>query len=83
MGIRYIISENLAGGYGSDSEEEEPSATAEKPGLKKEPLPLPDTIVKREVTVEAPSLIKQEEPPPWKDEEEEVDYSDTSEDSSS
>ena len=73
----------LAGGYGSDSEGEEPALAAEQPKSEKAPLPLPAIMIKREATVEAPSLVKQEEPPPWKEEEEQVDYSDASEDSSS
>ena len=78
-----IHEHKFAGGYGSDSEGEEPSVAADKPGSGKAPLPLPDVMIKREATVEAPVVVKQEEPPPWKGEEEQVNYSDASEDSSS
>lgn len=43
--------------------------------------PLIETYIKREATVEAPTQAK-EEAPPWKEDGEEVDYSD-SDDSSS
>ena len=66
------------GGYDSDSEDDIKATTA----VKTEVLPMPEILIKREVTVEAPSQVKQEEPPPWKEEQEEVDYTD-SDDSSS
>lgn len=75
----------MSGGYGSDSEEEQPDAEEPKALVKAEKLPLPDIVVKREVSVEAPVVIKQEEAPPWKGaegegQEEDVDYDDSEED---
>lgn len=60
-----LTEKSSTGGYGSESDEETTTPKEAKSDRGVQALPLPESFLKREPTVDVLREVKHEEPPPW------------------